>query len=49
MSTPVPDPRTCTGCDTTYDEAEQARDCEQTHTGPLTAHGARALIAKRIY
>jgi len=45
----VPDARQCTGCGTTYPDPEQARDCEQQHTGPLTADGARALIAKRIY
>ena len=43
------DPHTCTACGTTHPTPEQARDCEQAHTGPLTADGARALIAKRIY
>lgn len=49
MSTPAPDPRICAGCGTTHPEPQQARDCEQAHTGPLTAAGAHALIAKRIY
>lgn len=49
MSTPPPDPCACTGCGTTHLDPEQARACEQAHTGPLTADDARALIVKRIY
>jgi hypothetical protein len=49
MSAPPPDPLACAGCGTTYPDPAQARDCEQTHDGPLTAARACALIAKRIY
>lgn len=45
----TPDPQVCAVCGTNHSTEEQARSCERTHTGPLTADGARALIAKRIY
>lgn len=46
---PAPDPYVCATCGARYVVPSLARDCEQTHDGPLTAAGAAALVAKRIY